>query len=403
MADFKKFAENKYYHCVADHFDNLPPERMGGTRECPVLVETGAFLQSNGDILFRLFYPDANQIYIEISRSPDNKIVPLEKKENGVFEGVFPYPAGETDFIGKRNITVYVDGLAVISPRIPTYFRSGKISNYVDIPDPEWDDYLIKNVPHGTLSYEIYWSEVVGDWRRCMVYTPAEYRHNPDKKYPVLYLHHGGGENETSWMFAGKAPQIMDNLIAEGKAVPFIIVTNYNAPRFTTDGEHRVDEYREGMEEFCQILLKDCIPFIEREYRVIGDKWHRATAGLSYGCMVTSYTGFGHPEVFGNMGLISGGLRCRDYAPILEDNHHLDWLIGGAEQVAKEYKLIYRSHGTVEFSDHSNDHIEDEAFLKANGILDLPCVVREWFPGGKHEWDSFGKGLAGFAKQAFKD
>lgn len=399
MSDFTAFVENPYYRCTADSFGKLPPQQVGGTREVPVLADTGAFLQPNGDYFFNLFYPDAKEVKITFGRPPKYAELKLEKDENGFFTGIYPYPE-DISMRGTIRINVVVDGLAIIDSRIPL-LGAQKLSNYINIPDPEWTDPLIKDVPHGTVSYEIFWSEVAGGWRRCMVYTPAEYRHNPEKKYPVIYLHHGGGENETSWMFAGKAPQIMDNLIAEGTAVPMIIVCNYVSPTFSADGTKHTEEFKSGMEEFCQLLLKDCIPYIEKEYRVISDKWHRATAGLSYGCMVTSYTGFGHPEVFGNLGLISGGLRCRDYAPVLSDNHHIDWLINGKEKVSEEYKVIYRSHGTEEFYDFL-DHQEDEDFLEANGISSLPLFHREWFEGGCHQWDTFGKGLAGFVKYLFK-
>ncbi len=402
MKDFSKFRNNQYYLYTADRFSRPNPEKLGGTREKPVTAETGAFLQDNGDIFFRLFYPEAKQVVIFFGHPKSELDIELQKKENGLFEGTFSYPENDPKFIGKRNINVVVDGKAQISNRIPAFFRRSGACNYIDIPDPDWDDYLIKDVPHGSVSYDLFWSETFNEWRRCMVYTPAEYRHNTEKKYPVLYLHHGGGENETTWMFGGKANFIMDNLIAEGRAVPFIIVCCSVTPVFTTDAEKRTDEFRDGMEKTCRMLINDCIPYIESEYRVIADKWHRATGGLSYGCMVTSYTGFGHPEVFGNLGLISGGLRCRDFAPVLSDNHHIDWLKGGADKVAEVYKLIYRSHGTVEFHDF-NDHPEDEEFLKNNGILDLPLFVREWFEGGYHEWDTFGKGLAGFASHLFKE
>jgi enterochelin esterase family protein len=187
----------------------------------------------------------------------------------------------------------------------------------------------------------------------------------------------------------------MDNLIAEGRAVPFIVVTNENMPKLPSDGTH-------GMEGYESLLLNDCIPFIEGEYRVKKDKWSRAIAGNSYGCMVTSFVGFRHPERFGALGLLSGGIRCKDIWPAFEQNHHLDWLKGNAAAVGAAYRLIYRCHGTVELHD-SPDHVQDDAFLKENGISDLPCYVREFFPGGRHEWDTFGKDFAGFAARAFKE
>lgn len=398
MENFSKFAENGAYTWTAGCFGRLPPEQIGGTKTEPVLVDTGAFLQENGDTLFRLYYPEAKTVKISIGYQR-SAVLELQKNEQGCFEGIYPYPE-DIDHRGARDLTIRVDGSQVLSPRIPISFGDAP-KNYIYIPSPEWEDYLIKQVPHGSVSYELFWSEVFQDWRRCLVYTPYEYRHRPDKQYPVIYLHHGGNGNETQWTFSGKAPLILDNLIAEGKAEPCILVSNYNSPIFSSDAAKRVEEYRMGMEQFCQMLIRDCIPFIEKEYRAIPDKWHRATAGLSYGCMVTSYTGFGHPEVFGNVGLISGGLRCKDFAPVLKDNHHLDWMLGNASGVGEQYRLIYRSHGTNEYHD-STHHVEDDAWLKEQGISQLPCFVREWFPGGLHQWDTFGKGLAGFVKNVFQ-
>lgn len=391
MAAFADFISDRAYRCTADAFV-YRKQMVGGTRTEPVMEDTGAFLQENGDVLFRLYEPAATEIELEWIAGHDREKMRLTKNDRGFFEGILPY-TGDPKMIGKRTFKLRIDGVEVVHPRIPSIFRGHQMINYVDIPDRSWDDYRVKQVPHGALSYRIYWSETVRDWQRCMVYTPAEYEHT-DREYPVLYLHHGWGENETTWMFGAKVPQILDNLIAEGQAEPFLVVTNENMPRLPSDGTH-------GMDGYASVLLRDCIPFIEREYRVKRDKWNRAIAGNSYGCMITSFLGFGHPELFGNLGLLSGGLRCKDFWPSFEQNHHLDWLCGNAEAVGREYRLIYRSHGDVEYYD-SPDHGQDDAFLREHGIDRLPCYVREFLPGGRHEWDTFGKDFAGFARRVFR-
>lgn len=391
MKTFTEFAQNPSYGNVADAFVHRP-QMIGGTRTNPVNADTGALLQPNGDLLLHLYEPKAATVEVEWSAGHDRERMALEKTPEGFFDGTVPF-TGEAKMLGKRTFRLWIDGVETVHPRIPAIFRGHQMVNYVDIPDREWDDYLVKDVPHGALSYRIYWSKTTESWHRCMVYTPAEYAHT-DKRYPVLYLHHGWGENETTWMFGAKVPEIMDNLVAEGRAVPFIVVTNENMPKLPTDGTH-------GMDGYARLLLDDCIPFIEREYRVKTDKWSRAIGGNSYGCMVTSFLGFSHPELFGSLGLLSGGIRCKDIWPAYEQNHQLDWLKGNAEAVGEAYRLIYRSHGTVEYHD-SPDHVEDDAFLKENGISALPCFVREFFPGGRHEWDTFGKDFAGFAHHVFR-
>ena len=229
MSPFDEFINNQAYNYVADFFGELPPQIVRGTRVNPELGRTGAFLQEDGSTFFNLFYPDAEEIIVKIGYKNTAELV-LEKTQEGYFKGTYPYPEA-IDQRGKRTIKIYIDGILQLEPRIPII--GGDVpENYIDIPDTGWDDYLIKDVPHGSVSYDLYWSEVAGEWRRCLIYTPYEYRHNPDKRYPVIYLHHGGNGNETQWFFGGKAGLIADNLIANEEAEPFIIVCNYNSPKF---------------------------------------------------------------------------------------------------------------------------------------------------------------------------
>lgn len=393
MSGFQSFLENPSYGNEADSFVHRP-QMIGGTRTNPVNAKTGAHLQENGDILFHLYEPDAKEIVIEWIAGHDSRLMRLSKMDGGFFDGVLTYDPTDPMMHGKRTFRMTIDGVRVVYPKIPMIFRGHEVINYVDIPDPAWDEYLIKDVPHGALSYRIYYSDTTKGWHRCMIYTPAEYAHT-NKAYPVVYLHHGWGENETTWMFAAKVPQIMDNLIASGEAKPFLVVTNENMPKLSSDGTH-------GMGGYERLLLDDCIPFIQREYRVRDDKWNRGIAGNSYGCMITSFLGFGHPELFGVLGLISGGIRCKDVWKKYEENHHLEWLTEAPQEVDKSYHLIYRSHGTVEYHD-SIDHEQDDAFLKEHGIVNCKGYKREFFEGGRHEWDTFGRGFAGFARRAFQE
>lgn len=400
--DFSKFQNNYSNTCTPVFFGPLKPEMIGGSHKEPVEADTGMTIQPNGDLNFRFYYPDANKVVVAMRSGWTLCDIELEKDEQGFFTGKLPY-TGSVDWIGMRDVVVKVDGVEVVSPRLPLIASLTGFSNYVFIPDTEWDDYLIKKVPHGSLSYEIYWSEVLNDWQRCMVYTPAEYQQNPDKKYPVLYLHHPGFGNETSWMFPGKVPIIMDNLLAQGEAVPFIIVTNQCSAKLPSDG-------RFGMDGYIRILLEDCIPFIEEKYRVLSDKWNRASAGASWGGMLSSRLVFEYPEHFASVGMLSSGLRCVDTHPVLEDNHYLDWMRGNAEEVGKQYKLIFRSHGEIEYigrkdvpGENGNPTLhEDEVFLSENGIDKLPCYSRVVFPGYKHMWETFSRGFSLFARELFR-
>ena len=164
------------------------------------------------------------------------------------------------------------------------------------------DFYQIKDVPHGSVRREYFYSSVTGEWESCTVYTPAAYEEETDKTFPVLYLQHGHGENETGWTTAGKLQFILDNLIAEGKAVPFaVVMCNGMVQTVTEDGRRIVD--------FMLLepqLLTDVIPFVEKKFRIGGSRERRAMAGLSMGSLQTSIIGFTHPEYFCALGVFSG-------------------------------------------------------------------------------------------------
>lgn len=406
MADFSKYCGNYTYTCTPLFFGKPSKEHVGGTMEEPVLADTGVNLLPNGDVSFRFFYPRAKEVVVNMRSGRHKMTLNLENDGTGLFSGVLPYEA-DPNWVGIRDFTLSVDGVQVVTSRAPIQSGGGgRIGNTIYVPDVEWapwDEYLVKKVPHGTVSYDVYWSDVLQDWQRCMVYLPDEYYKNEDKKYPVLYIHHPGGGNETSWMFLGRVPFIMDNLIAEGLAEPFIVVSNECAAKTEADG-------RFGMDTYLDILIKDCIPFIDDRYHTKTDKWSRAAAGSSWGGMLSSRLVFSHPELFGSVGMLSSGLRCVDTHPVLEDNHYLDWMRGNGEEVGKQYKLIMRTHGEIEYTgrpgvpgENGNPTLlEDEVFLAENGIDKLPCYVRLVFPNYKHMWDTFSRGFYEFAKVLFK-
>lgn len=393
MNDFSDIINNAFYHVTADSFAPRPPQRIGGTREKPQRAQTGAIPQPNGDIFFNLFAPAAKTVEIKFTSYLywlENRTLLLAKTENGFFQGLLPYHPAET---GPRNLQVVIDGVPTLHSQLPVYFRCNTLSNYVEIPDPSCPEVLIQHVPHGSVSAELYWSTTMNSWQRCIVYTPAEYRHT-DKKYPVLYLCHGAGENETSWTYAGKLPNIMDNLIASGACEPFLVVMNNGMVRLPEDGGKQYNG-------FSGMLLNDCIPFIEKEFRVKIDEWSRAIAGESMGGMETSFIGFAHPELFGYIGFLSGVIRCHDFWPSFAENPQLQWLINGAEKVAENFRIFYRSWGDVEWARNPWAR-GDEEFLAENGIDQLPCYHYNRYPDGEHEWGTFRKDFRDFAKLIFK-
>jgi enterochelin esterase-like enzyme len=199
-----------------------------------------------------------------------------------------------------------IDGGTVNDPGAKNYYGSVRWESGIEIPAHDQDFYAVKNVPHGNVQQVLFWSESTQQVRRAFVYTPAGYEKGK-KKYPVLYLQHGWGEDETAWSRQGHANLIMDNLIAEGKIDPFIIVMTYgmtNEAKFGTIGAFSTNDFE-------KVLVDELVPYIDSHFRTIAKKDSRAMAGLSMGGMETKSITLKRPETFGWYGLMSGGT----YAP----------------------------------------------------------------------------------------
>ena len=397
--DYQKLMQNASYSVTANSFEPFKPEKIGGRNGIP--VETGAVVQPNGDIIFRMIAPEADSVKVVFSatvRGEKGYTIPLVKGENGVFEGILPHCDTE---VGPRDFSFVVDGARVLSSTCPVYFRMNRITNYVELPDPGFPLARIEEVPHGSIQYRTYWSEVFHAWKRCLVYLPYEYEHSPRKKYPVLFLNNVGTENETTWTYAGKCPEIMDNLIEQELAVPMIVVMCNTMVRLPEEKSR----HREELFGWREMIVRDVIPFIDREYRTYGDKAHRAMCGNSMGGMATSFAGFAHPELFSALGFLSSSIRAFDFQPDFADNHQLDWLVGHPERAEEAYRVIFRGMGDSEryYTDENSNDARDSAWLKENGIDRHPGYVRKVYEGGfYHEWPTFRREFADFVQLLFK-
>ena len=360
--------------------------------------------------------PDAKSVKLDIGGVKYD----LVKDAEGVWTGESA-PQDE----GFHYYQLNIDGADVPDPSSLYYYGASRWGSGIDVPAADQDFYAVKNVPQGQMREIYYWSEVNQAMRHCFVYTPADYEVNKDKRYPVLYLQHGGGENEYGWPQQGRTAQIMDNLIAEGKAVPFIIVMengSWTMPRPAggapamqrpqgpqgerpqgqrpPQGGQRPQGGRPaggfGMpanwaDGFANTLIKDCIPYIDSHFRTIADKEHRAMAGLSMGGMQTKTITVAHPEVFSNLGIFSGGTIA------VEDTKN-------NPEFAKGLKLVFVSFGSRElenrvagFGDGTDPRQETEA-LAASGVNAHFYVS----PGTAHEWQSWRRALYQFAQLLFK-
>ena len=204
---------------------------------------------AEGNVFLKISAPQAKKVSFTML----DEEYEAEKDQDGVWKVEYPFKTG------INYVQLKIDGVEVLTPMLPIGYGYSRPYNYVALSVEGEDFYEIKDVPHGSVRREYYPSKITGEWESCMVYTPAEYDFNPEKTFPVLYLQHGHGENEVGWTNAGKVNFIMDNLIAEKKAVPFVIVmSNGMVQTINKDGKRIVD-----FRLLEKQLIEDIIPFIE--------------------------------------------------------------------------------------------------------------------------------------------
>ncbi len=363
----------------------------------------------------RISAPDAKSVKLDIGGVKYD----LVKDAEGVWTGESA-PQDE----GFHYYQLNIDGASVPDPGSKYYYGASRWGSGIDVPAADEEFYTVKNVPQGSVSEVYYYSTVTEKMRHCYVYLPAEYNQNPTKRFPVLYLQHGMGENETGWSAQGKTGIIMDNLIAAGKAVPFIIVMDngLNAipahpdttqqanpfggfpgmgPRPQGQGGNRPQGMRPGGPQggpqggrpggprrgfggfngFQEVLLKDIIPMVEKNYRVIADTEHRALAGLSMGGMQTHMITLANPTKFAYVGMFSGGtFRTEE----LQD----------AKDFKNTNKVLFMSCGSKE--PMGVDKAAED--LKALGINAHAYIS----PETAHEWQTWRRSLYQFAQLLFK-
>ena len=366
--------------------------------------------------------PKATFVGLDIA----GKIYEMTKDENGVWTGT-----SEPQDEGFHYYQLNIDGASVPDPGSLYYYGASRWGSGIEIPSADQDFWQVKNVPQGSMSEVFYWSSYTEKMRRCHVYLPAEYFTNPNKKFPVLYLQHGMGENEYGWAEQGHTAQILDNLIAEGKAVPCIIVMDnglnarrpgeqpmgFGGPRPGGPQGQRPQGMPQGQrpqgkpqgqrpqgmpqgapgqggprrgfggfggfsEGFKNVLFNDIIPMVEKNYRVIADPQHRAYAGLSMGGMQAREITLANPEKFAYVGSFSSGPWSVDQ-------------VKASEGFAKNVKLLFMSGGGKENMGcvEAAKNIKEQLGMNAVGYES---------PGTAHEWHTWRRSLYQFAQLIFK-
>jgi enterochelin esterase-like enzyme len=317
----------------------------------------------------------------------------LTKGEDGSWVGVSK-PQDE----GFHYYQIIVDGAQVPDPNSLYFYGASRWGSGIEVPAHDQDFYAARNVPHGQLRQTLYYSTNANAVLRCFVYTPPDYEKDPSKRYPVLYLQHGGGEDETGWGSQGHTGLIMDNLIAEGKAKSFIIImANSYVPGANMFGGGAAPTNSTGnalsrgvtgpggrsfnFNAFAKVLIEDLIPYIDANYRTIADQPHRAMAGLSMGGMQTRSITLANLDKFSHIGIFSGGSIATNE-------------ITNMDAFKQEVKLVFVSYGSREKGAAGKADVEA---LQQAGIK---SVFYE-SPNTAHEWQSWRRSLHEFAPLLF--
>ena len=380
--------------CVAqDASEFRPAETNVWGAEFPRIDPTGR-------VLIRIKAPEANKVKLNFWSGPK---VDMEKQADG-FWTVTTTPLVP----GLHYYVINIDGADASDPGSKAFFGGSRYVSAVEIPEPGSTYYSIQNVPQGQVRDVWYESRVTGSWRHAMVYLPAEYAAQPKKRYPVLYLQHGGGEDETGWIRQGRANFILDNLIAAGEAKPMIIVMAYGYARRAgapapaqpapAMGTPQAAQAREEMAKtFEDDVTQALIPFVDKTFRTLADRDNRAMAGLSMGGFQTFQVTTKHLDLFSHIGGFSGiGGMLEDRKMDLKTD--FNGVFADPAAFAKKVHLLYFGVGTAE-PERFRTRIQalHNAFTEAG----VDHVYWE-SPGTDHEWQTWRRNLKDFAPRLFR-
>lgn len=338
-------------------------------------------VNSQGYARFRIEAPDAKAVNVSLGLGGQGG-TDLVKGNDGVWTGTTAGPMDE----GFHYYHLKVDGGIFNDPGAMNFYGSIRWESGIEIPAHDQDFYALKNVPHGNVQEILFESKSTNSIKRAYVYTPPGYE-SSKKPYPVLYLQHGWGENEYAWMNQGRANLIMDNLIAEQKMKPFIIVATYgmtNEAKFGTINSFDI-------KPFQTVLIDELIPYVDKHFRTMSDRKKRAMAGLSMGGMETKTITLANLDKFAYIGLFSGGSFK------MED-------VNATPDFKKKVALAFVSYGSREMMNERmrsfvGDPKANNEALKASGINSVLYVS----PNTAHEFLSWRRSLREFAPLLFKD
>jgi enterochelin esterase family protein len=341
----------------------LPPTAAGTVLPSAYNFPTAQYprIEADNRVTFQFRAPDAQKVQVSIANTPFDMV----KGENGVWT----YTTAEPQDLGYHNYWMIVDGAVVLDPGTDAFIGYSHMCNAFEVPDPNGGFYELKDVPHGNVLIKNYFAKSINAWRHIYVYTPPDYDKNPTKRFPVLYLQHGGGEDERVWTEMGRTNVILDNLLAEGKINPFIVVMETSAvggpgagagrgvgpgagaPAGAGRGEAGAGAPAgapgagrgamfggmggPGGGAYGQLMVNDLIPWVDRNFRTLADQPHRAMAGLSMGAMQTRMVTLANIDKFSHIGLFSGGTISMDD-------------VNNTPGFKEKVKLVFVSYGSRE-------------------------------------------------------
>ena len=328
--------------------------------------------------------PDAQKVQVDIL-----KVYDMAKGDDGVWTATT-----NTLPPGFHYYYLMIDGYRFADPASETFFGVGRRMSGIEIPAPDQAFYTPRDIPHGQIRECYFYSDVRKMYEQIYVYTPAEYELNPAKKYPVLYLQHGMGEDRTGWVTQGKLNIIMDNLIADGKATPMIVVVSDGgiAKMFRPNPGEDVNEARKRFgADFTPFLLNEVIPYTEKNFRVTADRDHRAMAGLSWGGFQSFQIVLNNMDKFAYLGGFSGAGM---FNPEKDLNTVYNGVFSDPEKFNHEMHAFFLGVGSEEGT--RIKALSDA--LTGAGIKNTYYVSE----GTAHEWLTWRRCLYQFAPLLFK-